>query len=152
MSGISNSSTTDYYYASSLSPYINITKCNEYVINKTVLCVYIASDDQILSLALTEDSYRMFLSNIINAMNPNNQDNSVQQFFNQTSSYFYLNWRITYANNSTSMSDRCICAQDNCNTNLTNCLNANRSIAVQNNATSKSFQYLDENFSSIFRK
>ncbi len=100
---------------------------------------------------MTEDSYRMFLSDIINEMNPNNQYYPVQQFFNQTSSYFYLNWRITYVN-STSILDRCICAQDNCNTNLTNCLNANRSITVQSNATSKSFQYLHENFSSIFRK
>lgn len=128
------------------SPYIDITKCNEYVINNTVLCVFMMSEGYQYPMALTEDSYNMYLATLIYEVIQFSQDSTIEEYYNSSSSYFYVNWNTTYNNdNDTTIldSETCLCAQNNCNFNVTSCLAANRSISIsiQNSATSKFFLF-----------
>ncbi|CAF1390102.1 unnamed protein product [Adineta steineri] len=119
------------------SPYINITKCNDYVINNTVLCLIFFDGDQSESIALTSDDYGFFLVEEIMSIY-SEQVSNIEQYYNESSSYFYIFSNATNpTDNSTVIQQVCFCAQDNCNSNLTNCLNANRSLTVTNNGISK---------------
>ncbi|CAF4145207.1 unnamed protein product, partial [Adineta steineri] len=115
------------------SPYINLTKCNDYVINNTVLCLIFFDGDQSESIALTGDDYGFFLVEEIMSIY-SEQGSNIEQYYNESSSYFYIFSNATNPmDNSTLIQQVCFCAQDNCNFNLTNCLNANRSLTVTSN-------------------
>jgi hypothetical protein len=131
-----NSSNISSYCMDYPSPFINFTECNEYVLNNTVLCLYSPFNDNYDTFSLTKDSYLMYLSDTISSMNQFIQDSNDTQYYNETSSYFYVEWDSMNDNRTWG---RCFCAQDNCDSSLTNCLNSNRSISIINCATSSFF-------------
>jgi hypothetical protein len=137
---LGDSSTMSSFCAEYSSPYINVTECNEYVVNNTVLCIYISSGGNPYPFASTSDDYNLFLSGAIIGINERSQDPNIVQFYNESSSYFYVNWNETFDDNTTLIVQRCLCAEDNCNSNLMICLNANRLIVIENNARSKLFK------------
>jgi hypothetical protein len=144
---LNDSENASYYCAELASPYINITECNEYVINNTVLCQYVITDGLSAPLAITEDIYLMALADTISTIIQYNKSPNIEQFYNETSSYFYDYSDVTdnyvnndsISNNSGIISNKCFCIQNNCNYNLTTCFHANRSISVGSNAISKLF-------------
>jgi hypothetical protein len=127
-----NSMNISEYCVNYPSPFINLTECNQYVLNNTVLCLYIFADDNYGTYSLTIDSYQMYLVQIFDLMNQLDPNPNVTQYYNQSSSYFYIQWNFW---NGTDIWERCFCAQDNCDSSLTNCLNSNRSILMNNSAT-----------------
>ncbi|CAF1425874.1 unnamed protein product [Adineta ricciae] len=125
---------TTYYCANSHSPYINLTACIEYYRANTVLCVLILQGNGTLAVGLSEDEYRLILLANIQNIHYFDQYSGVSVAYNQSSSYFYVIYKqIIDSSNETYIQQVCFCAQDNCTSNMTSCLNANRSLTVTNN-------------------
>ena len=140
-----NSSNISSYCSGSASPYIDVEKCNQYVIDNTVLCVYYAYGSTQTLTPLTADHYKMYLSTIRSTINQDSLDSSIDLYYNESSSYLYINTNLTI-NDQPRIVKRCICASDNCNYNLATCLNSNRSISIENSATSKVFLFFLQTF------
>ena len=119
-----------YYCVRDSTPYINITQCEEYVRNHTVTCMYIESDNgsYLTLIALPDEDYEYVLANQIAAMQQMAENLNAVQTFNETSSAFYLRWNETLlgADNYSLISNRCYCLSNNCNINLTACLQSSR--------------------------
>ncbi len=137
---ITDSLNASFYCAVLASPYIDIEKCNEYVANNTVLCMVTITDGDELSIAIPTDFSKYYLDGALGRINTFNRDPTKTLWYNETSASFYLNYNVTTINGNVSQTthtQRCFCAEDNCNMDLTSCLNANRSIPIGNTTTSK---------------
>ena len=129
-----------FYCVQLASPYIDIEKCNEYTRNNTVLCIITVADDIQLNLAIPLDFTKYYLDGAFGRISTFNRNPSKTLWYNETSASFYLNYNVTTINGNetqTIHTKRCFCAQDNCNRDLTSCLNANKSIPIGNTTTSK---------------
>ena len=126
------------YCASYPSPFINITLCNQYVLQNTVLCLYLNYYGSPRTLAVTKDTYRGYLSQTIGSIYGFKQYSEVISFFNESSSFFYVKWNITASSdNSTYSLEQCYCVEDGCNQNLSTCLAAKTPVPTTSCATSK---------------
>ncbi|CAF0803970.1 unnamed protein product [Adineta steineri] len=129
-----NISTGSYYNCMQYgSSYVNLTKCHEYIVNNTVLCWYYGVEAYSEPIPLTKDIYTLPTVDLIHTIYQYIRYNNYTYFSNESSSFFYISSRETSAN-ATAM-NTCICAQNNCNSNLITCLTATKSIETQNNST-----------------
>jgi hypothetical protein len=130
-----------YYCVRDSTPYIDINQCEEYVKNHTVLCMYLESDNgsYLTLVALPDEDYEYVLADQIQKMEDMSVKSNVQQYYNETISTFYIQWIEILENtdNYTLTSNRCYCRTNNCNINLTTCLQstikfntANKSIFI----------------------
>ncbi|UJR17363.1 hypothetical protein I4U23_004258 [Adineta vaga] len=138
-----DSINTSYYCLYSRSPFINVTKCNDYIDQNMVLCLIMLRGNDTLSIGLSDDVYESTLIGNIQNIYYLNEYPGVTVSYNQTSSYFYViyNQTINSAGN-TNIQQICFCVQDNCNLNLNSCFNANRSILIANDGQRKIHTYL----------
>ena len=131
--GILNST---YYCERDSTPYINLTECERYVQNHTVLCMYRESDNgnYLTVVALPDEDYEYVLAEQIQTMQQMAVKPTTIQSFNETNNAFYIQWkdRLEASDNTTMIYNRCYCMTSNCNINLTACLQSN--IIVKNTA------------------
>ncbi len=131
--GILNST---YYCVRDSTPYINMTECEEYVRNHTVLCMYLESDhgNYLTVVAVPDEDYEYVLADQIQLMQQMAVKSNVEQFYNETKNAFYVHWKAILANrdNYTMIYNKCFCLTNNCNMNLTTCLQSNRNINIAN--------------------
>lgn len=117
---------TTYYCLRDTTPYINQTQCEEYVQSHTVLCMYLeAGNGSYLTLvAIPDEDYEYVLANQIELMKETIDKNNFQQYYNETTGSFYVQWKeqLENQNNDTMIYNRCYCITNNCNFNLTTCL------------------------------
>jgi hypothetical protein len=139
--GIFNST---YYCVRDSTPFIDLNQCGEYVRNNTVVCMYLESDNgsYLTVVALPDEDYEYVLTDQIQKMQDMTVKSNVQQYYNETSGAFYLQWIETLdtIDNYTLTSNRCYCRTNNCNTNLTACLQSNIKLNTAN--TSKIYKSL----------
>ena len=138
-SQITDTLNASFYCAVLASSYIDIEKCNEYISNNSVLCMISVADNTELKIAIPTDFTKYYLDVSFGRINKFNRDPSKTLWYKETSASFYLNYNVTTINGTetqTTHTQRCFCAQDNCNRDLTSCLNANRSIPIRNTASS----------------
>lgn len=121
--GVLNST---YYCAQDSIPFINLTQCEEYVRTHTVTCMYLESDggNYLTLVALPDEDYEYVIAGQLQTMQHMAQRSDTIQSFNETEDAFYLRWNETLVeiDNSTIISNRCYCLTNNCNANLTTCL------------------------------
>ncbi|UJR32935.1 hypothetical protein I4U23_020396 [Adineta vaga] len=135
--GVLNST---YYCVRDSTPYINMTQCEDYVQNHTVVCMYLEMDNgsYLTLVALPDEDYEYVLADQIDKMQRMIGKSNVQQDYNETSGAFYIRWKEnlenTDTNNSTMIYNRCYCLTDDCNANLNQCLLS----YVESNAISQS--------------
>jgi len=87
--------------SSTQSAYINLTECNQYVINNIVLCLIIVSGSDVVLMALTKDEYESTLVAYIETIYYLSQDWIIGQFSNWSWSYFSINCNLTNLYNTT---------------------------------------------------
>lgn len=129
-----------FYCTVLAAPYIDIEKCNQYARNNAALCMISVANNTQLTIAIPTDFTKLYLDAALGRVKTFNRDSSKTLWYNETSASFFLNYNVTTINGSetrTIHTQRCFCAQDDCNKDLTSCLNANRSIPIRNSATSK---------------
>jgi hypothetical protein len=129
------------YCSSSQSAYINLTECNQHVINNIVLCLIIVSGSDVVPMALTKDKYESTLLAYIETIYYLSQDWIIGQFSNWSWSYLSINWNLTNLYDTIFINLRCFCGENNCNSNLICCLNFNQSLSIVNNVTSKLYSF-----------
>ncbi|CAF0965762.1 unnamed protein product [Adineta ricciae] len=121
--GVLNST---YYCVRDSTPYINMTQCEEYVRTHTVVCMYLEMDhgSYLTLVAIPDEDYEYVLADEIDKMQRMNTKTNVQQYYNETSAAFYIQWTevLENADNYTMIYNRCYCMTNNCNVNLTECL------------------------------
>jgi hypothetical protein len=124
--GILNST---YYCIRDSTPYINMTQCEEYVRNHTVTCMYLESNNgnYLTLVAIPDEDYEYVLADQLQAMQRMSVTTDATQYFNETTHAFYVKWIETLVNpgNQTITYNRCYCLTNNCNMNLTTCLESN---------------------------
>jgi hypothetical protein len=135
--GVLNST---YYCVRDTTPYIDMNQCEEYVRNHTVLCMYLESDNgsYLTVVAVPDEDYEYVLAEQIQLMERMAVRSNVQQYYNETTEAFYLQWKEQLANmvddimiNETMIYNKCYCLTNHCNVNLTTCL---QSIVAVNKA------------------
>ncbi|CAF1357939.1 unnamed protein product [Rotaria sordida] len=122
--GILNST---YYCVRDSTPYINMTQCEEYVQNHTVLCMYLESNNgnYLTLVALPDEDYEYVLVDQIQFIQKMAVQSNVKQYYNETPNTFYIQWKETLEdNNYTIIYNKCYCMTNDCNVNLTACLQA----------------------------
>lgn len=127
---------TTYYCLKDSTTYINLTQCEEYVRDHTVLCMYIESDsgNYLTLVALPDEDYEYVLADQLQSMEQMESNGDVQQFYNETSQAFYVEWNDVLENsdNRTVIYNKCYCTTNNCNNNLSTCLQAGYKISEAN--------------------
>lgn len=114
-----------YYCFRDSTPYINLSQCEEYVRNNTVLCMYLETNngDYLTVVAIPDEDYEYVLAEQIQLMQRMSEKTNVKQFYNETRTNFYFQWNEQIIDtNSTLISNRCFCLTDYCNANLPKCL------------------------------
>jgi hypothetical protein len=103
-----------------------MTQCEQYVRNHTVACMYLESDNgnYLTLVAIPDEDYEYVLADQIDKMQRMAAKSNVRQYYNETGSTFYIQWRelLEDADNYTMIYNRCYCTTGNCNVNLTQCL------------------------------
>ncbi len=131
--GVLNST---YYCVRDSTPYIDMNQCEEYVQNHTVLCMYLESDNgsYLTLVALPDEDYEYVLDNQIQTMQDMAVKSNIEQYYNETTSSFYIQWKEILENmdNNTMIYNRCYCRTNNCNINLTACLQSTIRINIAN--------------------
>jgi hypothetical protein len=125
-----------YYCIRDSTPFIDMGQCNEYVQNHTVVCMYLESDsgNYLTVVALPDEDYEYVLAEQIILMERMAVKPNTQQYYNETTDAFYLQWieQLQDPNNYTLISNKCYCTIDNCNANLTACLEAGTKVNMAN--------------------
>jgi hypothetical protein len=115
-----------YYCVRDSTPYINITQCEEYVRNHTVLCMYLETDNgsYLTLVAIPDEDYEYVLADQIQTMKLIATEPNAVQYYNETTAAFYVHWEeiLEDMDNYTMIYNRCYCMTDDCNINLTACL------------------------------
>lgn len=137
---------TTYYCFRDSTPYIDQTQCEEYVRNHTVLCMYIEADNgsYLTIVAIPDEDYEYVLTNQIQLMEEMSVKSNVQQYYNETTSTFYIQWKEILENqeNYTMIYNKCYCMTNDCNTNLTTCLQSFKEINLANRSEIKEILYI----------
>jgi hypothetical protein len=141
--GILNST---YYCIRDSTPYINIPECEEFVKNHTVLCMYLESDlgNYLTVVAIPDEDYEYVLADQIHLMQRMAMKSNVEQYYNETIGAFYVYWNqiLIDIDNYTMIYNKCYCMTNDCNTNLTTCLESIKEISVANKSKKKILQIL----------
>jgi len=131
--GILNST---YYCIRDSTPYINMTQCEEYVQNHTVLRMYLESDNgnYLTLVALPDEDYEYVLADQIHLMQRMAIKLNVKQYYNETKDAFYVQWNeiLEHMDNYTMIYNKCYCLTNDCNINLTACLQSNMKRNIAN--------------------
>ncbi|CAF3422388.1 unnamed protein product [Rotaria sp. Silwood1] len=116
-----------YYCIRDATPYINMAQCEEYVQNHIVLCMYLESDNEtyLTLVALPDEDYEYVLAGQIQLMQRMAVKSNVKQYYNETRNTFYIQWQEKIEDyNYTRIYNKCYCTTNDCNINLTACLQA----------------------------
>lgn len=128
-----------YYCSRDSTPYINLTQCEDYVRSHTVACMYLESDNgnYLTVVALPDEDYEYVLADQIQSMQRMADKPNTVQYFNETPTAFYIRWNETLfsPDNYSIISNRCYCLNNNCNSNLTACLQSYRNQGSANTGT-----------------
>ncbi|CAF0764323.1 unnamed protein product [Adineta steineri] len=145
--GILNST---YYCIRDSTPYINMTQCEEYVQNHTVVCMYLESDDgsYLTLVAIPDEDYEYVLADQIDKMQGVATQSNFIQFYNETSGAFHVQWQedVEDTDNYTRIYNKCYCMTDDCNFNLTECLQSYVNSSVSSNDINKALLVILTNF------
>lgn len=137
-----------YYCVRDSTPYINLTQCEEFVRSHTVMCMYLESENgnYLTLVALPDEDYEYVLADQIQTMQRMAVKANVLQEFNETNGAFYIRWNETSVgvDNATIISNRCYCLANNCNLNLTACLQSVLHSGQQQLSEHRNIQYQKE--------
>ena len=106
------------------SPFIDMTLCQEYFSDTTVLCEY-SFNGLNASVSLrgwSIENFRYELDDVINQIQQQKLLSNSSTYYNDTSTTFYVSIELFDSENRTYIRERCFCTTDNCNANLTLCL------------------------------
>ncbi|CAF2015563.1 unnamed protein product [Rotaria magnacalcarata] len=113
---ISCNDATKENYTCSAHPYINVSLCQGYVINNTVLCAISTSGTTITQLSLIGENYEVYLSEKIYQAN-SIPTNATKTSSNETQTNFYFK----YSYPATISYEECVCTSSFCNQNTGTC-------------------------------
>lgn len=123
------------------SPFIDVTLCQQYFVNTTVLCEYLttANGELVSKTAWSFDNYEYELDRIVDELEQLQQRPDSSVYFNQTENTFLVVTAFLIQESDTYMNEYCFCTTDNCNNNLAFCLAAETSttLPVTSHVTSR---------------
>lgn len=107
-----------------LSPFVNQTACYESFLQTVVLCEYQAhqSGELLTPKAYSMENYEYLLDGLLLELQEQQRMNFTV-FVNQTKTSFFTVFALPNLENATYSIQRCFCFEQNCNQNLTLCLN-----------------------------